>query len=311
MAEDGQDKGVKPVVGSTGFGRTEWGVVGAVGCVFVLAYFGAAWFPDWVRAFFNVTDVGAEGVGKFSVFGPIGDFFGGIINPILTFITIFLLLHNIKLQRSSIKIQQEELQATRDEMQAATDQAKISANAAQASILINKIAERPYLVVMGYEPEQYAIELKIRNYGKSTAMLKGINIYLRSGQLKSKINGDISGDFILDVYVRGEESGKIKLPIIDEKFIDNKFGSVLRGFRSSQNIVIDIEIIYSDYFMQEWVTVVRGESNPGGRGFFIEPGRIYSDRSEALDTLAEITEASKLHGENRNDSRSPHLHPDR
>lgn len=311
MAEESQEKSVKTDAGSTGFGRTEWVIVSAVVAVFILAYVAAAWLPDWVRAFFNVTDAGAEGVGKFSVFGPIGDFFGGIINPILTFITIFLLLHNIKLQRSSIKIQQEELQATRDEMQAATDQAKISANAAQASILINKIAERPYLVVMGYEATFYLLLLKIRNYGKSTAIIKNITIYLNYRNVRKKINDDFLGGLIVEVYIDGNNSSRVSIGIMDEKFMDSKFGNILLGHKNSKNMSIDIEISYSDYFMQEWVTVVRCEADLNGNGFNIDPGRIYSDRSEALDTLAKITEASKLHGENRNGSRPSRLHPDR
>ncbi len=76
--------------------------------VFVLAYIGAAWFPETVHSVFQVRE-GTDPAKKFDVFGPIGDFFGGVINPILTFITICLLLQ-------SIKIQTLELAATRSEL---------------------------------------------------------------------------------------------------------------------------------------------------------------------------------------------------
>lgn len=112
MSEESQEKSVKTAAGSTGFGRTEWVIVSAVVAVFILAYVAAAWLPDWVRAFFNATDAGAEGGGKFSVFGPIGDFFGGILNPILTFFTVFLLLQSLKLQRQELADTRAELART-------------------------------------------------------------------------------------------------------------------------------------------------------------------------------------------------------
>jgi len=285
----------------TKYPNGKW-IIGSIVALFALVYLGAAWFPGVVRLAFNIE--GVTGDGQFGGFGTIGDFFGGVVNPILTFITIYLLL-------VSIRIQREELEATRAEMQAATAQAEISANAAQASILINKIAERPYLVVMGYDPTFFVIGLKIRNYGKSAAIIKNINVYLDSGSIRKKINEDLVSGLIVDVYIHGNESFKLNTVIKDEKFLNSKFGNILLGHENSKNMFIEIEVIYFDYFMQDWVTVIRGESGLNGNGFYINPGKIYSDRSEALDTLAMITEASKLHGENRNDSRPSRLHPDR
>ncbi|MCK6442290.1 hypothetical protein [Elstera cyanobacteriorum] len=112
MAEESQEKSAKPDAVPTGFGRTEWVTVSAVIAVFIFTYVVAAWLPEWVRAIFNVTDAGGEGGGRFGVFGPIGDFFGGILNPILTFFTVCLLLQSLKLQRLELAATRAELART-------------------------------------------------------------------------------------------------------------------------------------------------------------------------------------------------------
>lgn len=67
-----------------------------IGILMLLAYFGN----------FN------DGFGNQSDFGAFGDFFGGILNPMLTFFTILLLLRQLKYQRSELNSTAAELRAT-------------------------------------------------------------------------------------------------------------------------------------------------------------------------------------------------------
>lgn len=53
-----------------------------------------------------------DGFGNQSDFGAFGDFFGGILNPILTFLTILLLLRQLRYQRSELHATVKELQNT-------------------------------------------------------------------------------------------------------------------------------------------------------------------------------------------------------
>lgn len=67
-----------------------------IGILMLLAYFGN----------FN------DGFGNQSDFGAFGDFFGGILNPVLTCFTILLLLRQLKYQRSELHATVKELQNT-------------------------------------------------------------------------------------------------------------------------------------------------------------------------------------------------------
>ncbi|GFD84958.1 hypothetical protein KUL150_10170 [Alteromonas sp. KUL150] len=52
------------------------------------------------------------GLGDHNAFGTFGDFFGGILNPMLTFFTILLLLRQLRYQRSELYATVRELQNT-------------------------------------------------------------------------------------------------------------------------------------------------------------------------------------------------------
>ncbi len=146
MAEESREVGLKQDAVSTKFGRTEWRVVGVVVGVFLLAYVGVAFAPDWLKAVFRVSESGSDDIGKFSIFGPIGDFFGGIINPILTFFTICLLLQSLKLQRLELEATRFELTRTananeelatlqRQQVMQSIESARSLKDAAQAQML--------------------------------------------------------------------------------------------------------------------------------------------------------------------------------
>ncbi|WGE51278.1 putative phage abortive infection protein [Actinobacillus equuli subsp. haemolyticus] len=74
----------------------------------------------------------------FENLGPIGDYFGGLLNPILGFCSLFLLLYTINLQLKSIRIQAKELKLTRKELQATKEELARSAEAQENSSKILK-----------------------------------------------------------------------------------------------------------------------------------------------------------------------------
>lgn len=56
--------------------------------------------------------------------GTFGDFFGGTLNPILSFIALLALLYTIKIQQDALEITHEELELTREEMKNSSDALK-------------------------------------------------------------------------------------------------------------------------------------------------------------------------------------------
>ncbi len=90
-----------------------------IGILMLLAYFGN----------FN------DGFGNQSDFGAFGDFFGGILNPLLTFFTILLLLRQLTYQR-------DELKATRDELIKTTEIHKENVKNNLAEVVYSKTEGR-------------------------------------------------------------------------------------------------------------------------------------------------------------------------
>lgn len=77
----------------------------------------------------NLTSLFSDGAS----YGTFGDFFGGVLNPILTFLTFMGLLFTILLQQSELKLTRKEL---KDSAAALSDQAKTLAQ--QLSLAQNK-----------------------------------------------------------------------------------------------------------------------------------------------------------------------------
>jgi hypothetical protein len=57
-----------------------------------------------------------NGFGKQETFGQFGDFVGGVLNPFLTFLTIFLLVWSITIQVRELRSTNEQLKASREEL---------------------------------------------------------------------------------------------------------------------------------------------------------------------------------------------------
>jgi uncharacterized membrane protein len=73
-------------------------------------------------------------LGNQEVFAQFGDYFGGVLNPMLGFATVALLIYSIRLQAKELRNTTEELRLTREEMGVATMEAARSAEAATSQI---------------------------------------------------------------------------------------------------------------------------------------------------------------------------------
>lgn len=65
--------------------------------------------------------------------GTIGDYFGGLINPLLGFVSFCALLYTIRIQMQSLAKQSEELELTREELKATKEELARSAKAQEES----------------------------------------------------------------------------------------------------------------------------------------------------------------------------------
>ena len=63
---------------------------------------------------------------KSSELGQTGDFFGGILNPVLGYITLIALIYTINLENQSLENTKESLKVTQDELKLVKDEVKIS-----------------------------------------------------------------------------------------------------------------------------------------------------------------------------------------
>lgn len=81
--------------------------------------------------------------------GQLGDYFGGILNPIFGFVTVLILIATITIQREQLKASQEELALTRDELRRAAEAAmrqaghfEREAKLSEYLVLIDKLVVR-------------------------------------------------------------------------------------------------------------------------------------------------------------------------
>lgn len=70
--------------------------------------------------------------------GVIGDYFGGMLNPVFGFLSLLALLYTINIQLKALKIQSEELKLTREELEATREELARSAKAQEQSSAIFK-----------------------------------------------------------------------------------------------------------------------------------------------------------------------------
>jgi uncharacterized membrane protein len=222
-------------------------IITIVVMVYLIVYVVAAWNPEITYFFFDTGEKGTQDGGKFGLLGTIGDFFGGVINPILTFITIYLLL-------VSIRIQREELEETREEMKKATEQATKSAIAAQESVIVAKISERPYIFVdkISLHKSSYTNEfaerdslyLTVSNFGKTIAFIRRIQlIYIMSMGVREIILDDSN---MIPIKHGATESlkslqGALRLYNYNPSEWQDRASNIVR-----------VNIEYTDFYTQSW-----------------------------------------------------------
>lgn len=104
---------------------------GAVG-VFIVVILLFVGINIWGGKFFNEENT------TLSNLGTIGDYFGGLINPLLGFVSFCALLYTIRIQMKSLAKQSEELELTREELKATKEELARSAKAQEQSSAIFK-----------------------------------------------------------------------------------------------------------------------------------------------------------------------------
>lgn len=69
-------------------------------------------------------------------FGQVGDFFGGMLNPILAFASFMALLYTIQIQSKQLNVSTKELEATRIELKASVKAQKDSSDALEGQLTV-------------------------------------------------------------------------------------------------------------------------------------------------------------------------------
>lgn len=260
-------------------------VVGLIILLFGLVYVGAAWFPETVKLVFNIKGDGNAADGQFAGFGTIGDFFGGVINPILTFITIYLLL-------VSIRIQRDEMAETQREMRQANEHAEVMARAAESSLTVNRDALRPFLAVESVSTEYRvfaeiddtdtnpSIKIIGRNVGESLARISLIKLKLIVGKATDEgcyeSNYEFFGEYKNNFRpIPSKENFSINIDMSRNDFDEGIFEDlceyyeefneykkrIMLGLKAKRKystyplyLQWNVELEYSDVFCQDWRT---------------------------------------------------------
>lgn len=127
-------------------------VVNRIAIIVVIAFlFSTAFF--WVQT-------GASPL-KTNEIGQIGDFFGGTLNPLFTFITIALLVWSIRIQMGELSATRQELKCTREELERSAVSHREMVDQGNANFFIEQ-------AVKSFE----ASEIKINNIMKMKIILK-------------------------------------------------------------------------------------------------------------------------------------------
>jgi hypothetical protein len=79
-----------------------------------------------------------EGFGDNNAFGTFGDFIGGALNPLLGFLTVWLLIKSIRFQIDELKLTRLELQETRAELSRTAEANESSAKIQELSVKIQQ-----------------------------------------------------------------------------------------------------------------------------------------------------------------------------
>ena len=134
-----------------------------------LAYAGVA----FVYAFL----FGSGGLGGTEEFARFGDYIGGVVNPLLGLLTIFLLVRSLKVQSEELKLSRQELANSASEMAKSNDLMKV-----QSLIQIRvqsrlQVGEYFALVLTSYSDFLTNYNIRIGLHGHSASFKEIINAY--------------------------------------------------------------------------------------------------------------------------------------
>jgi hypothetical protein len=281
-----------------------WVAFGAALATIGLATLGAVGHPAWMLSFLGIQEkvgesyptisnqgnvqLAAEASNVFEKLGPVGDFFGGTVNPILTFISICLLLWSIKIQR-------DELREARIEMKLGNLHSEEMARNSEKNLNINRDSIRPFISIDsasvvdlqismsdGFE-EVYSAVIKGMNVGGSLARVLGVSIYIAIGEVTDGEEGKNLTEY------KNYTAKKFKPVMKGEKFIfkielQDEFGEYEDSFDLLSSFYLDksmnrtarsdsyeyvyikweVGVFYEDLFAQKWSTNVTIITRGGG-----------------------------------------------
>lgn len=109
--------------------------------------------------------------------GQLGDYIGGILNPIFGFTTILILVATIKIQGKQLKASRKELKLTRTELKQTAEAATKQANHFEKQAKLNE-----YLILI----EKLAIRIN-RNYNENILELdRSLHFFVRNHQIQAQ-----------------------------------------------------------------------------------------------------------------------------
>lgn len=120
--------------------------------------------------------------------GPIGDYIGGLINPIFGFLSLIALLYTIKIQAEELKLTREELEATREEL----------SRSAKAQEESSKIFQQQQFETTFFNLLEQ-ITSQIKNFNETNRAKKSEGIYIEGyNKIISKLQYKVKNDIHLE-----------------------------------------------------------------------------------------------------------------
>lgn len=87
-----------------------------ISLIFVAIFFGSVLYGVYTDNFSSLFPVGIDDKDQRASWGALGDFFGGLLNPILTFLSLVLLAVTLRLNQIELSLSRQELVETRKEV---------------------------------------------------------------------------------------------------------------------------------------------------------------------------------------------------
>lgn len=143
--------------------------------------------------------------------GTFGDFFGGLMNPIVAFAAFYWLTQSVKLQKQELADTRRELKNAADAQQLLVENGRQSVRLAALTAVTNEIRSRTELIEEMEGKLKRDIELQRL---VSTAQVTSLrNELLAAGRYKKELQKDIEMYFLEMREILDASSSKIRTPI--------------------------------------------------------------------------------------------------